>query len=270
MQAALHDRSLNVRTGVQQADQNSVDLRSAISPLRTALLAFAFIALFVGAFIIFNTFSITVAQRTREFGLLRMLGASRGQVMRSVVAESALLGVAGSLVGIAAGFVVALGLRALLKAFGLDLPTTSLQLHTRTVTISLIVGVLVTLVGGAGPALRATRVPPVAALREGVSLPPSRLSRLAAPLSLLLTGLGVAGIFVGLFAGMKSSPSLLFLGLGAALVFIGRGPAESAPGAAAVAAHRRAVRAADPRSPASSPARTRRACPVARRSPPRP
>jgi putative ABC transport system permease protein len=221
IRGAIPDRAVNVRTGEQQAQQDSVDLRKAISPLRTALLAFAFIALFVGAFIIFNTFSITVAQRTREFGLLRMLGASRAQVLRSVVLESAALGLAGSVVGIAAGLAVALGLRELLASFGLDLPSTSLQLESRTVIVSLVAGVVVTLLGGAAPALRATRVEPVAALREGVALPGGRAARLRTPFALLLCGLGVAGVFVGLFGGGSSSHALVLLGLGAALLFLG-------------------------------------------------
>ena len=97
-------RTLDVRTGLEEAAQQTSDLESQLGFLRTFLLIFAYVALFVGAFIIFNTFSITVAQRTREFGLLRTLGATRGQVVRSVVAEGVMLGFGGALVGLLAGF----------------------------------------------------------------------------------------------------------------------------------------------------------------------
>jgi len=108
---------LDVRTGEGQAQQQTNDLESQLGFLRTFLLIFAYVALFVGAFIIFNTFSITVAQRTREFGLLRMLGATRGQVLRSVVAEGVMLGLIGSAIGLLAGLGLAPALDQLFKAF---------------------------------------------------------------------------------------------------------------------------------------------------------
>jgi len=214
-------RGVAVRTGDEQAKKQSLDLRDALSPLRTILLVFAYISLFVGGFIIFNTFSITVAQRTREFALFRMLGATRRQILRAVLGESLVLGVLGSLIGIAGGLAVAPGLKALLKAFGADLPANGLVIESRTIVVSLIVGVLVTLIGGVAPALRATRVPPVAALREGIALPAGRNSRFATPLAVLLTLAGVAALVVGLFAGLDSTPTLTFVGAGAAAVFIG-------------------------------------------------
>ena len=217
---ALPTKTVNVRTGPEQAHQQSDDIRGLLSPLRTALLAFAFIALFVGGFIIFNTFSITVAQRTREFALLRILGANRGQIMRAVVGESVLLGLFGSALGVLGGLGVAPGLRALMKAIGVDLPSNGLVIESRTVIVSLLVGTLVTLVGSLGPALRATRVTPIAALREGVPLPAGRGARLAAPLAVLLAVAGVAGLLAGLFGGLKSGPALTFIGLGAACVFL--------------------------------------------------
>ena len=213
--------SLDVRTGEAEAADQSADIRDDLGFLQTALLAFAGISLFVGAFIIFNTFSITVAQRAREFALLRTLGASRGQVLRSVLGEGLVLGVLGSLIGLALGILVAAGLRALFKAIGFELPSTGTVLAARTVYVSLAVGVIVTLVSSLAPALRATRVPPVAALREGVALPATRSSRLAFPLALVLTGLGVAAIVVGLFAGLGDSPALLCVGLGAGATFLG-------------------------------------------------
>ncbi len=134
----------------------------------TFLLIFAYVALFVGAFIIFNTFAITVAQRTREFGLLRTLGATRGQLLRSVLAEGVLLGVLGSLLGLLAGLAVAPGLERLFTSvFGASLPSTGTVVEARTVWVSLLAGTGVTVFSALVPAIRATRVAPIAALREG-------------------------------------------------------------------------------------------------------
>jgi putative ABC transport system permease protein len=167
--------TLIVRTGAQEAANQTSELEEELSSLRTFLLVFAYVALVVGAFIIFNTFSITVAQRTREFGLLRTLGASRRQIMRAVVEEGLLLGAGGSVVGLLAGIGLAPALDGLFKAFGADLPDNGTVLETRTVILSLGVGILVTVLAGLFPALRATRVPPMAAMREGVQIPPRSL-----------------------------------------------------------------------------------------------
>jgi putative ABC transport system permease protein len=168
---AVLPRSLDVRTGEQQAAKQTSDLESQLGFLRTFLLIFAYVALFVGAFIIFNTFSITVAQRTREFGLLRTLGATRAQLLRSVVAEGLMLGLGGSAIGLAAGLGIAPGLDQLFKSvFGADLPDSGTVLEFRTVWVSLLAGTAVTVAAGLVPALRASRVTPIAALREGVSL----------------------------------------------------------------------------------------------------
>ncbi|HEX3692136.1 MAG TPA: ABC transporter permease [Solirubrobacteraceae bacterium] len=184
--------SVEVRTGAQEAAKETSDLEENLSFLRTFLLVFAYVALFVGAFIIFNTFSITVAQRTREFGLLRTLGAGRGQLLRMVFYEGLLLGVAGSLLGLLGGIALAPALDQLFKAIGADLPDSGTVLQTRTIVVSLLVGVVVTLLAGLAPAIRATRVPPIAALREGVEIPrrePSRLLRLLEALVLVLASL---------------------------------------------------------------------------------
>ncbi len=167
LRAAL-PASVDVRTGAEQAAKDTSDLESNLSFIRTFLLIFAYISLFVGAFIIFNTFSITVAQRTREFALLRTLGASRSQVMRSVILESLLLGAAGALLGLAGGLLLAPALDQLFKSFGADLPDSGTVLRTRTIVVSLAVGMSVTVLAGLAPALRATRVSPLAAMRVGV------------------------------------------------------------------------------------------------------
>jgi len=164
-----------VRTGAQEAANQTSELEEKLGFLRTFLLVFAYVALLVGAFIIFNTFSITVAQRTREFGLLRTLGASRGQIMRAVVEEGLLLGVVGAVIGLLGGIGLAPALDGLFKAFGADLPDSGTVLETRTIVVSLLAGVGVTVLAGLAPALRATRVPPLAAMREGVQIPPRPL-----------------------------------------------------------------------------------------------
>ncbi|HEY4811330.1 MAG TPA: FtsX-like permease family protein [Solirubrobacteraceae bacterium] len=167
--------TLIVRTGAEEAANQTAELEEKLGFLRTFLLVFAYVALLVGAFIIFNTFSITVAQRVREFGLLRALGASRGQIMRSVVAEGLLLGIAGSAVGLLAGIGLAPALDRLFKLFGADLPDNGTVLEARTVIVSLGVGIVITVLAGLLPAMRATRVPPTAAMREGVQIPPRPL-----------------------------------------------------------------------------------------------
>jgi putative ABC transport system permease protein len=172
---AVLPRTLDVRTGTQQAAQQTNDLEHQLRFLRTFLLIFAYVSLFVGAFIIFNTFSITVAQRTREFGLLRTMGATRSQIVGSVIAEGVILGLGGAVLGLAAGFALAPGLDQLFKAFGADLPDSGTVVEFRTVWVSLLAGTAVTVVAGLLPAIRAARVTPIAALREGVALSEPRL-----------------------------------------------------------------------------------------------
>ena len=172
-----------VRTGVEQADEASSEIATFTTIIRYFLLSFAGIALFVGAFVIFNTLSITVAQRMREFATLRTLGASRRQVLRSVILEALVIGLGASIVGLFAGLGLAVGLNALFKSLNLDLPQTQTVFATRTVVVSLLVGTLVTLVAGLFPAIRATRVPPIAAVREGATMPRGRFARFTPYLS---------------------------------------------------------------------------------------
>ncbi len=141
-------------------------LEQFISIIRIVLLVFGFVAIFVGAFTIFNTLSITVAQRSREFGLLRMVGAARRQVLGSVMLEALVIGLLASALGLAAGFGIAKGLDAVFRSMDLSLPDAGTVFAARTVIVSVLVGTLVTLVAGLIPAWRATRVPPVAALHD--------------------------------------------------------------------------------------------------------
>ncbi len=225
LRAAL-PASVDVRTGAEQAAKDTSDLESNLSFIRTFLLVFAYVSLFVGAFIIFNTFSITVAQRTREFALLRTLGASRSQVMRSVILESLVLGAAGALLGLVGGLLLAPALDQLFKSFGADLPDSGTVLRTRTIVVSLAVGISVTVLAGLAPALRATRVPPLAAMREGVELPSGARSTRARVVTALLLAVTLI-LTVSAIAGsggflQVAIPAVLSVVLAARLVRAGR------------------------------------------------
>ncbi len=213
--------SVRVETAAENANRSSNQIRDNLGFLRIALLVFAFVALFVGAFLIFNTFSITVAQRITEFGMLRTLGAARGQILSSVVVEALAIGLLGALLGLVGGFAIAKGLNALFVAIGIDLPTTSLVLKTRTVVVSMLIGIGVTLVSSFMPALRSTRVPPIAALRA-LEMPASRGRRIGfAALAVLLGGAGLAMVLIGLFAGADSGTAAGLMGGGAVAVVLG-------------------------------------------------
>jgi putative ABC transport system permease protein len=211
-----------VRTGTQQAHQDSKDTNSFISFLQKFLLGFGGVALFVGSFVIANSLSITIAQRTRELATLRTLGASRRQVLRSIMIEALVVGIIASIVGLFAGLALAKGLFSLFTAVGFTLPNNGLTFETRTIVVSLLVGVVVTLLASLRPAIRATRVPPISAVREGATLPESRFARFRFPAALVVSGLGFASLLWGLFKpGLGTSGVLLFLLGGALLVFFG-------------------------------------------------
>jgi putative ABC transport system permease protein len=209
---------VRVETAKENADRASEEIRENLGFLQTFLLVFGFIAVFVGSFLIFNTFSITVAQRVSEFGMLRTLGASRRQILSSVLIEAGAIGLIGALIGIGGGFVIAAAIEALFKSFGLELPTTSLQLQSRTIVVALVVGLVVTLVASLVPALRSTRVPPIAAL-HAFSPAPSRRRRLVyLALSALLAIVGIALVLGGLFGSGSAGTRAGMMGGGAAVV----------------------------------------------------
>lgn len=215
---------VTVQTGEENAQAQSDEVADEINGFLTpALLTFAGVALFVGAFIIFNTFSITVAQRVREFGMVRTLGATRGQVLRNVVGEALVVGVLASLVGLVAGIGIAAGILAIFDAVGFGLPAAGIAIAPRTVIVALLVGVVVTLVASIGPAVRATRVPPIAAVQEGATLPPGRLHRWVPPIAVVLSVLGAALFVYALFSDLAAADALSLLALGAVLVFLGVG-----------------------------------------------
>ena len=218
--AALANRDVEVRTGAQDADQRTADLQGEFGFVRTALLVFGGIALFVGAFVIYNTFTITVAQRTRELALLRTLGASRRQVLRSVILEASVIGFVASVLGLLGGLALAPGLRGLLKIIGADLPSTASVVQTRTIVVALAVGVLVTVLSSVVPALRATRIALVVALREGLTATPrTGRGRIVLAALLCLVGAGILGY--GLFGGASGSGAAATVGGGAVAVFLG-------------------------------------------------
>jgi putative ABC transport system permease protein len=244
--------SAQVKTGAEQAKADGKDVSKFLHFIRLFLLGFGAVALFVGAFVIFNTLSITVAQRAREFATLRTLGASRRQVLRSVLLESLALGVTASLLGLGLGVALAEGLSSLMQALGMSLPQTALVFAPRTAVVALAAGTIVTLLAGIVPAFKATRVPPIAAVREGAILHGSRSRGQFVGLALGILGAlllvkvavsngGVVSIVGGamlLFVGMAAIATRLVPGL---VSVVGR-PAQLAGGFAGQLANRNAVR----------------------------
>jgi putative ABC transport system permease protein len=220
--AAELGKGFAVRTGKEQVDKTVGDFADAFAPIRTSLLVFAGVSLLVGGFLIFNTFNITVAQRTREIALVRVLGASRPQVMRSVLAETFAIGLVASIIGILVGLLVAVGLRALFAALGIELGTTSLQLEPRTIIAGLAVGLIATTVSGFVPARRATRIEPMAALRDAATSGGGRLRPRRIVAAVLLGLAGLAIMLSALFGDIGSdNATASALGLGAVLMMFG-------------------------------------------------
>ncbi|HEX8856209.1 MAG TPA: FtsX-like permease family protein [Thermoleophilaceae bacterium] len=213
--------TVTVRTGTEQARQDSQDVKDGFNFIKVLLLVFAGVALFVGAFMIFNAFSITIAQRTRELSMLRTLGASRRQVLNAVTGEALIVGFTASVIGLLAGLGLAPALKALFKAFGAELPSGGTVVETRTIVVSLLVGTLVTLVASLGPAVRATRISPIEGVREGAEIRGGRLARMKTPLAIGISVLGIALLAFGLFGGQSGGAALGPVGGGAALLFLG-------------------------------------------------
>ena len=216
-------------TGREAAAQLSASVQSGFRFFKIILSVFGGIALVVGAFVISNTFSILVAQRTRELALLRAVGAGRSQVLRSVLLEATLVGLVSAVLGLLAGVALAKGVTALLDATGADLPTTTLQVRPATVLLAFVLGLAVTLTAALVPAIRATRVPPLAALRD-VALDRSGTSRGRLVLGVLVLVVGAFSLSSAWTDG--SSDALPTVGLGALLIIIGAiviGPLLAAP-----------------------------------------
>jgi len=214
--------SAEVRTGEGQAKQATKDTSGFLNIFQDFLLAFGGIALFVGSFVIANTLSITIAQRTRELATMRTLGATRRQVLRSVLVEAFVIGLLASIVGLFLGLLLAKGLNSLLVSFGIDLPQAGTVFKTRTIIVSLLVGVLITVAAALRPARRATRIPPIAAVREGSVLPPSRFARFGPYAAGATIAFALALMLVGLFvSGLSTAVRLLSIGFGAISLFFG-------------------------------------------------
>jgi putative ABC transport system permease protein len=210
---------VEVATGQTLTDETQQSTREALSFFDTFMMVFAIIALLVGGFMIFNTFSITVAQRTRENALLRAVGANRRQVLGAVLLEALGVGFFASVLGLGAGVLVAAGLKAMLDAFGVGLPAGGLAVTVRTALIAFTAGMLVTLVSAISPARKAGKVPPVAAMRDVTSGSTGYGSKERVIVGSAILAAGVGALLYGLF-GNPPSP-LAIVGAGALLVFFG-------------------------------------------------
>ena len=211
-----------VRTAQGEAQQATKDTNGFLSIFNDFLLAFAGVALFVGVFVIANTLSITVTQRTRELATLRTLGAYKRQVQASVLLEAGVIGALASVTGLFIGLGLAKGLNALFVHLGIDLPQAGTVFATRTIVVSLVVGIVVTVLAALWPAFRATRVPPVSAVREGAVLQPLLSGPAVTTVALSTIAGAVALMLVGLFVGsLSTTQRLLAVGIGAAAVFLG-------------------------------------------------
>lgn len=216
--AALAGDDVSVITGAEYTKESQDQIKQSLSFFDTALLVFAAVALLVGIFIIYNSFSIIITQRTRELALLRAIGASGRQIQTSVMAESTVIGLLASGLGLLAGIALATGLKALLELTGLEIPAGTTVLLPRTVIASFVVGTLITVLSAILPARRAARVPPVAAMRD-VAVETTRDFGRRTGIGIGIVSAGMAAILVGLF--VKYDYRLETVGVGAVLIFLG-------------------------------------------------
>jgi putative ABC transport system permease protein len=209
-----------VQTAQEVADANAEQIGEFMGVIKYAMLGFAGIAFLVGVFLIINTFSMLVAQRTREIGLMRAIGSSRKQVNRSVLVEALLLGFFGALLGVGAGVGIAVGLMKLMSMTGMKLSTDDLTIAWTTPVIGMVLGVVVTVLAAYLPARRAGKVSPMAALRDAGAPADARAGRIRAVLGIVLTGIGAGALYLAGAADTASDGSL-WLGLGVVLSLIG-------------------------------------------------
>ncbi|MEU6527992.1 FtsX-like permease family protein [Streptomyces sp. NPDC046928] len=214
------DGSYKIQTAKENADENRKDVGEFMDIIKYAMLGFAGIAFLVGIFLIINTFSMLVAQRTREIGLMRAIGSSRRQVNRSVLVEALLLGFVGSVLGVGAGVGIAVGLMKLMSMAGMNLSTDDLTVKTTTPVVGLILGVVVTVLAAYLPARRAGKVSPMAALRDAGTPADGKAGRVRGLIGLVLTGAGAAALYAAATAD-KASDGALMLGGGVVLSLIG-------------------------------------------------
>ncbi|SDL04613.1 ABC transporter permease [Streptomyces indicus] len=209
-----------LQTQQETADQNRKDVGEFMDIIKYAMLGFAGIAFLVGIFLIINTFSMLVAQRTREIGLMRAIGSSRKQVNRSVLVEATLLGVIGSILGVGAGVGLAIGLMELMSNMGMNLSTDDLTVKWTTPAIGLLLGIVVTVLAAYLPARRAGKVSPMAALRDAGTPADGKAGLLRALIGLVLTGAGVFALYTAATAD-KAGDGSMWLGGGVVLTLIG-------------------------------------------------
>ncbi|MET0420062.1 MAG: FtsX-like permease family protein [Acidimicrobiia bacterium] len=224
---SLSGEKLEVISGEELTKESQDDIKQGLSFFNTFLLVFGVVALLVGSFIIFNTFSIIVAQRGRELALLRAIGASQRQVISSVLFEAILVGIVASFVGFVAGIGLAGLLKAVLAGFGVDIPANDIVIPANAVIWSFATGLIVTIIAAVSPALRASRIPPIAAMRD-TAIDRSATSRVRILSGLIITLLGA--LFLGL--GLFGDAGLPVVGLGAVIVFLGvavLGPVIASP-----------------------------------------
>jgi len=206
--------SAEVVTGHKLIQENQSDIQKALGFLNTFLLVFGVIALIVGGFIIYNTFNIIIAQRSKEMALLRAIGASRGQVLSSVLGESVAVGIVASAIGVVFGILLAIGLRAVFSALGASIPGSGVTIPPAAVIYGLLLGLIVTVLSSLFPALSGSRIPPVAAMRDvAIEKPLSPVRRSAVGFGLL--AIGLLTLFYGLFGAGKFQ----IVALGMILVF---------------------------------------------------
>ncbi|TXS55528.1 ABC transporter permease [Streptomyces sp. t39] len=218
--AAALEQPYQLQTAKEAADAGREEVGSFLDVMKYAMLGFAGIAFLVGIFLIVNTFSMLVAQRTREIGLMRAIGSSRRQVNRSVLIEALLLGLVGSVAGVAAGVGLAVGLMEMMSAVGMNLSTDDLTVRWTTPVVGLVLGVVVTVLAAYVPARRAGKVSPMAALRDSGMPADGRAGRVRGGIGLVLTAAGAAALFAATRAD-KASEGSMFLGLGVVLSLIG-------------------------------------------------
>ncbi|MBQ0829498.1 ABC transporter permease [Streptomyces tagetis] len=209
-----------IQTSEENADENRQDIAEFMNVIKYAMLGFAGIAFLVGIFLIVNTFSMLVAQRTREIGLMRAIGSSRRQVNRSVLTEALLLGVVGSVLGVAAGVGIAVGLMKLMSAAGMNLSTDDLTVKATTPVVGLALGIVVTVLAAYLPARRAGKISPMAALRDAGTPADGKAGLVRALVGLLLTGAGAAALLAAAAAD-KAGDGASLLGLGVVLTLVG-------------------------------------------------
>ena len=219
---ALLPDNATVVSGQDAAEAEAAEIQSALSFFTIFLSVFGWVALFVGSFLIYNTFRIMVSQRTKELALLRALGAGARQVRGIVLLEAVIIGGIGALLGVGFGVMIAFGLQQILPAVGIDLPTASLSVKPRTVIVGLAAGSLITLFAALIPARRASKVSVMAALREDAAGPPKAGILRRTLFGAVISAIGLAALFFGLYGDTGSGPSpITYVGAGTAVIFIG-------------------------------------------------